>query len=283
MLQVPRRPQKLAIALPATLTQDIPHLREKTSRIGLVARALAIFRVEEAIIYQDQDTSQARAEGRLIEKILRFQETPQYLRKQLFKVDPDLAFTGTLPPLRTPNHPDMAEPSPGQLREGVVTSTGQTSTVNAGYKHPVSVKARLRPSQLVTIRLTRVKPVLEGEIIDPSGLTIYWAPRVTRDENPLGQTIKRGDRDLTISTSRQGKDVQEVMPDLQARWKASRRPLVAFGSPREGIPDILARSHSHISEFDLNLNTLPQQGVETVRTEEALLGTLAVLNLLEEK
>jgi predicted SPOUT superfamily RNA methylase MTH1 len=282
MPQPPRRPQKLAIALPATFTQDIPHLREKTSRIGLVARTLAIFRVEEAIIYQDQNTSQARTEARLIEKILQYQQTPQYLRKQLFKIDPDLAYTGTLPPLRTPNHPDPTPPSPGQLRDAIVTTTGQTSTVNAGYKQPVTIQARLPPSKLVTIRLTRLKPSLQGEPIDPTGLTIYWGPRVTRDENPLGHIIKRGDHDLTISTSRQGRDLHEAMPILQTRWKASRRPLIAFGSPREGIPDILQRSHSHISEFDLNLNTLPHQGVETVRTEEALLGTLAVLNLLEE-
>lgn len=270
------------MALPASFTLDIPHLREKTSRIGLVTRALAIFRVEEAIIYQDQETSEARAEARLIEKILRFQQTPQYLRKQLFKVDRDLSFTGILPPLRIPSHPDMIEPSPGQLREGIATITGQTSKVNAGYKQPVSVKARLAPSQLVTIRLTRLKPSLEGEIVEPAGLTIYWGLKVTRDENQLGQIVRRGDRDLTISTSRQGRDVREAMPDLQTRWKASRHPLVAFGSPREGIADILARSHSQVLKFDFNLNTLPYQGVETVRTEEALLGTLAVLNLLEE-
>jgi len=35
--------------------------------------------------------------------------------------------------------------------------------------------------------------------------------------------------------------------------------------------------------MDFNLNTIPDQGVETVRTEEALWGALAVLNVLEEK
>jgi len=35
--------------------------------------------------------------------------------------------------------------------------------------------------------------------------------------------------------------------------------------------------------MDFNLNTIPDQGVETVRTEEALWGSLAVLNILEGK
>ena len=33
---------------------------------------------------------------------------------------------------------------------------------------------------------------------------------------------------------------------------------------------------------DFNVNTIPDQGVETVRTEEALWSALAVLNVLEE-
>jgi predicted SPOUT superfamily RNA methylase MTH1 len=35
--------------------------------------------------------------------------------------------------------------------------------------------------------------------------------------------------------------------------------------------------------MDFNVNTIPDQGVETVRTEEALWSSLAVLNLVEGK
>jgi predicted SPOUT superfamily RNA methylase MTH1 len=35
--------------------------------------------------------------------------------------------------------------------------------------------------------------------------------------------------------------------------------------------------------MDFNLNTIPDQGVETVRTEEALWSSLALLNVLEGK
>src|SRR5712691_8936755 len=122
-----RRSQLVSIALPASLTLDIPHLREKTARLGFVSRALATFRVEEAIIYRDRVGAEIDREARLIEKMLTYVETPQYLRKHLFKMDPDLQYAGTLPPLRTPNHPDNLFPSSGLLREGIVVQPGPSS------------------------------------------------------------------------------------------------------------------------------------------------------------
>ncbi len=283
MIEVPRRHQVLTVALPASLTLDVPHLREKTSRIGLVARALALFRADRTLVYQDQRGDRALEEGRLFEKILRFQEAPQYLRKYLFKMDPDLKYAGVLPPLRSPHHPNREDPRPGQLREGVVVSSGPVSRVDAGFGDPVAVAFRLGESDRVTVRVTRVRPSLEGERVDAGGLHIYWGFRVSLETRTLGEVIRKGDQDLTISTSRKGKDIRQVLDGLRERWKLSNRVLLMFGSPREGIPEILARENVNLSELDFNLNTIPNQGVETARTEEALLATLGVLNMLEEQ
>jgi len=38
--------KKLAIAIPTSVISDTPHLREKTSKIGLIGRAAAVFRVD---------------------------------------------------------------------------------------------------------------------------------------------------------------------------------------------------------------------------------------------
>ncbi len=283
MLGAPKRPQHLSVALPASLTQDVPHLREKTGRVGLIARALAIFRVEEVAIYNDKPGREAEVEGRFLEKLLVYQETPQYLRRAIFTRDPDLQFAGILPPLRSPNHPDAASPKVGQLREGVVLESGNRSKVDAGFRIPVEVPSRLKRSDKVTVRLTRTSPQLEAEVKDPSGLAIYWGFRVTRGNFRLSDFVRSGKQDLTISTSRKGKNVREVVEDLTLLWKSSRRPLVLFGSPDEGVPEILSREGANVAEVaDFNLNMVPNQGVETVRTEEAVLATLAELNLLEE-
>jgi len=84
MLEPPRRPQRLSVALPASFTRDIPHLREKTGRVGIIARALAIFRVDEVVVYNDGKDRISKQEGRLFEKLLVYQETPQYMRRELF-------------------------------------------------------------------------------------------------------------------------------------------------------------------------------------------------------
>ncbi|TMI21868.1 hypothetical protein E6H31_04595 [Candidatus Bathyarchaeota archaeon] len=284
MDQPPRRSQIVSVALPASLTLDIPHLREKTARLGFVSRALATFRVEEAIIYRDRVGAEIDREARLIEKMLSYIETPQYLRRLVFKIDPDLQYAGTLPPLRTPSHPDKQSPSAGLLREGVVVQSGTTSMVEAGFHNLVRVKSNLLISDRITIRLTRISPELEGEIAEPSGLTIYWGFRVARGNVSLSEIVRNRKFDLTISTSRKGTDVREITPELREKWVSSKRPLIVFGSPNDGVPEILARSGMNASDaMDFDLNTIPDQGVETVRTEEALWGSLAVLNVLEEK
>jgi len=234
------------------------------------------------MIYMDQDTAPARKEALLVEKILRFQETPPYLRRELFPVDPDLAFTGILPPLRTANHPDKKQPEAGSMRDAIVVSTGESSKVNAGFLEPVTVNARLKPQTIVTIRLKKVIPGLEGEIVDPARLAIYWGIQVTREQRALGQILKRSGHDLTICTSREGTDIREVTHSLQERWKTSKSPIILFGSPAEGVPKILAMTNDALPSDSFNINTIPGQGTETVRTEEAVLGTLALLNMLTE-
>jgi len=282
MSEPARRTQTITVAIPASLTLDIPHLREKTSRLGFVSRALATFRIEHAIIYHDRPSKEIEREATLIEKLLGYIETPQYLRKLLYKTDPDLQYAGTLPPLRTPNHPNKQVPTTGQFREGVVVQDGPPSTIDAGYHQPVRAQARLRTLQRVTVRLTRASHPLEGEIIDPSRLTIYWGFKVARGHNSLAEIMRSGKFDLTISTSRKGQDIREKTPDLQQKWKSSKNPLIAFGSPSEGLEEIFARSNVRISSVsDFYLNTIHDQGVATVRTEEALWSTLAVLNTLE--
>jgi predicted SPOUT superfamily RNA methylase MTH1 len=136
----------------------------------------------------------------------------------------------------------------------------------------------------MTIRLTKSLPELEGEIVEPSRLTIYWGFRVARGNVSLSEIVRSRKFDLKISTSRKGTNVREITPDLAEKWKSANHPLIAFGSPNDGIPEILARAGMNVSDaMDFNLNTIPDQGVETVRTEEALWGSLAVLNVLEEK
>ena len=123
---------KLSIAIPASVISDTPHLREKTAKIGLIGRAAAIFRVQEIIIYPDSPRSNQTRDLDFIAKLLNYIETPQYLRKSLFKIEPDLQFAGILPPLRTPHHPTSGKNRDlkvGEYREGIVINQSKEGLI----------------------------------------------------------------------------------------------------------------------------------------------------------
>jgi predicted SPOUT superfamily RNA methylase MTH1 len=62
--------------------------------------------------------------------------------------------------------------------------------------------------------------------------------------------------------------------------KRANSILLVFGSPRRGVFEILSDENMNpiqISKF--TVNSIPDQKTATVRTEEALLASLAILNL----
>jgi predicted SPOUT superfamily RNA methylase MTH1 len=282
-----KRRCKLSIAIPASLVSDVPHLREKTFKVGLIGRAAAIFRVDEIIIFPDLlDTDQSR-DIELVTTILSYIETPQYLRKRLFKIRPELRYAGVLPPLRTPHHQlsDRTENlEVGEHREGVVTSLVKGgSLVDIGVEQPVLIPdTRLPINNRVTVRVTELGKHPKAVLASRGEIEMYWGYRVTVSDVPLGQLLKNRSFDLVIATSRYGSHLWEVIDELRKRWKSSRRTLVAFGAPTQGLYEIATRERLNLDDVaQFVINTIPGQGTETVRTEEALYTSLTALNLLD--
>jgi len=72
---------------------------------------------------------------------------------------------------------------------------------------------------------------------------------------------------------------RDIVEKIVADWQNSRRILVGFGSPSRGLHEIVDEEGLKLEEVaDLIVNTVPRQGTETVRTEEAVIASLAVLN-----
>ena len=283
-----RNTPSLTLALPASLVSDTPHLREKTLKIGLIGRGAAIFRVNEIVVYLDllgQDQSQ---EAALMQTILSYMETPQYLRRRLFPLQKSLQYVGVLPPLRTPHHPlrkRVADLRVGHFREGVVVrSNNARSLVEVGVERLAVLRGkRLPPKSRVTTKITDVNnDVPEISLAKREEINIYWGFGVTVSNLTLGRLIQRGRYDLVIMTSRHGQPVNGVLEEVKERWRTARSVVVAFGSPREGLKDILRREHIQIRDVaDVVVNTIPHQGTETIRTEEAVYATLAIFNLIK--
>lgn len=273
------------MAIPSSLVADVPHLREKTSRLGFLARALGIFRVNEVMVYADLADAEATRQGRFISSILSYMETPQYLRKHLIRVNPDLRFVGILPPLRTPNHPvsgKIADLKIGETREGVVMDTNaQVSRLDLGVNTPVEAPVRLHRGSRVTVRIQRIAPKIVADLVEENRIDIYWGFRVTLKNLPLGRLIQESQPDVVIATSRLGERVNTVLDQLRTAMTGASNVLLAFGSPRRGLHEIIEQEGMRLDRLArFTVNFVPNQGTQTVRTEEAVYSALTVLNAI---
>lgn len=282
---VERRKRRVAIAIPSSLVSDTPHLREKTVRVGLLARAAAIFRIDKLLIY-DQNPPVDREKREFLKKILLYLETPQYLRKRMFSLSPEMRYVGVLPPLRTPHHPleTRSQVESTVYREALVLHSDRNSmTVDVGQAEPVRVKGRsLQAGSRVTLKIERVAEGERFSVVSREDVPFYWGYEVCLSGKTLGETVRRRHSELIIMTSKYGRPILEELPILRKRLKMASKVMVVFGSPREGVREILKRDGLKPEDLsDLVLNTIPLQGTETVRTEEAVYATLAILNVVE--
>jgi len=278
-----KRKNSLAIAIPASMVAEINNLRDKTIILGQIGRAAAIYRADQIIIYKDQPD-----ESLLMKYILGYLETPQYLRKHMFDVRPELQYAGTLPPLRTPHHPTeerLNELRIGEFREGVVVGGS-----NFHYKVDVGVNAfmnvRGKPplkGTRVTTQVMQIEPEFSGRRVKKKDIPYYWGYDLRGHNRWLSELAYNPEWDLKIAASKNGESITNIEDNLKADFAKSDKTLIVFGSYKEGVSEIIEHEGRRAVEiFDYIVNMIPNQGTETVRTEEAVISTLAVLNIFKE-
>ena len=278
--------KRLAIAVPASVISGTPHLREKTAKIGFIGRAAAIFRVNEIIVYRDNSRKgKQKREVDLITLLLTYLETPQYLRKRLFKLDPQLQFAGILPPLRTPHHPlnrKTENLKVGEYREGVTLSrTKEGVLVDIGVERPALMReTHWALDKRLTVQTVKAGERVEVQTVSKDQIPYYWGYTVTVETHSFGKLVESGKFDLTIATSKIGAKFMDVAEKMADKWKKANCTLVAFGAPTRGLHEIVRDEGANLNDVvDFVVNTVPEQGTETVRTEEALLASLAIFNV----
>ena len=277
--------KRLSIAIPASVISDTPHLREKTSKIGLIGRAAAIFRVDEIIVYTDNAKLDQRRDLQFIELLLNYLETPQYLRKSLFPLEADLQYAGILPPLRIPSHPLSGKTKHlkiGEYREGVIQGTAKEGLyVDIGVQQFALLRQKqYQINERLTVQVVSVGETIEVQPVNRIDVPLYWGYRVRVEKRPLGQVMRDGLFELKLATARIGDNFMDVAGEIGKKWSLSQHVLVAFGAPSRGLHEIIQDEGINLGEVsDFVMNTVPNQGTATVRTEEALLATLAILNV----
>lgn len=294
------RPYTLSVALPGSILDNAQSPELRTYLAGQIARACTIFCVDEIVVFDEegQDTKSVEGEFRGVGKkgqacvqlarILQYLECPQYLRKAFFPKHQDLQFAGILNPLDSPHH--MRQDEESEFREGVVvdrpTKAGHGSLVNCGMKKEVKIDKKLDPGLRVTVRLNQQQlpecKTYKGTVVssqDPrTKAGLYWGYTV-RLASCLSAVFAEAPfqdgYDLTIGTSERGSDV------ASAQLPSFRHALVVFGGLQGLEAGVDADPNLEVADpsvlFDFYVNTCPSQGSRTIRTEEAILISLAAL------
>jgi predicted SPOUT superfamily RNA methylase MTH1 len=294
----------VSVLVPSSLCREAEDKREATRKLGSVARAAAVFRVDRLTVFPDPD-GEGRWGGGFVETVLRYAATPPYLRKEVWDRRDELEYAGVLPPLRVRSRTGSGSEGSGSSRQGIVTEVGSDGRVrvNCGLQHPVSLPV---PSGMevpgegerVTVRVSSREPVRAKLVDEP-------LPGFVVGASDLDTALDRDDAGLAIAASRHGESVdvarlgQLVEAVRESGRGADPEMTVAFGAPERGLPEILgsgpagdrgtvpaagpgtAGETGATNRFDRWLNTVPNQGSEAVRTEEAVFATLACLTLTE--
>lgn len=272
------------VAIPASIVSDTPHLREKTTKLGTIARSCSIFGVNQILVYADDPNRNQKQDFNVCTEILRFLETPQYLRRRLFSLGPALRFVGVLPPLQISSHnvpQTVRDCVSGDLREGVVTArSSDTLKLDVGLESLIECQGTLPVGTRATVKVTSTEK-LEGELVDRTKISIYWGYRVRAQKTALGTILEKEKYDLRIGTSRYGQQLKDAWSKIAGLLNDKGSVMIAFGSPKAGLRDILQKEGKKPENiFSVFVNMVPNQKTLTVRTEEAVAVSLATLNVM---
>ena len=263
----------LSIAIPDSSLSDEALKVDKTRKISEIARACAIFKINTIYIYQDGSNKEDR---NLMLLILKYLDTPQFLRKRLFPKMNDLKFAGVLHPLKIPSHvtpADAKKIKKGDVREGITVSFKGRKFVDVGINQLVQYFGHENIGKRTTIQFKSGYPKFEVKPITKEEAPAYWGFTIKERAN-LFSLISEW-KGLAIITSKKGKTATK---EQISKYTNSTSPvLLVFGSPEKGVHQILGGKMSNLQNSK-TLNFFPNQATETVRLEEALLGTLSIIN-----
>ncbi|MEZ3115156.1 putative RNA uridine N3 methyltransferase [Halobaculum sp. MBLA0147] len=267
---------RLDVLVPSSLVREAEDGREATRKLGYVARAATVFRADRLVVFPDREGETSRGEE-FVHTVLAYAATPPYLRRDVWDRRDELEHVGVLPPLL----PHDSGPEGSETRDGIVTEVGPEGRVrvNCGLQHPISLRVppdrALAEGERVTVRVSSREPVRAKLVDDRRGLDVC--------RRELSEELAAAD--VAVATSRHGDDLSvPVLETVTRRCRDADRVAVAFGAPERGLPTILgypedAPVDPADTRFDRWLNTVPNQGSEVVRTEEAMFASLGALSL----
>ena len=269
---------ELSIFIPNSFLSESKDLKIRTYKVGILGRALAIFQADNVVIYNDDHVKNEDGEmdGEFIAEILSYMNTPQYLRKQAFPIRAELKHVGILPPLRTPHHPVNSQPDVGDYRQGFTVKRNKKGTfVDIGMDKLAFCKEQLSVKRIFDFKITKIAK--KEVIVTPDKPDdVYWGYNVISSNKSLKNSLKLIKPNLVVETTRYGDYIDSIFDELKHKVDECNSIAILFGGPYSSIQEDVSNP-----DWDLyKLNTIPDQGTETVRTEEAVVATLSLFNFM---
>ncbi len=269
---------ELSIFIPNSFLSESKDLKIRTYKVGILGRALAIFQADNVVIYNDDNVKNEDGEmdGEFIAEILNYMNTPQYLRKKAFPIRAELKHVGILPPLRTPHHPVNSQPDVGDYRQGFTVKRNKKGTyVDIGMDKLAFCKEQLSVKKIFDFKITKIAK--KEVIVTPDKPDdIYWGYNVISSNKSLKNSLKLIKPDFVVETTRYGDYINSIFDELKPKLDESKSIAILFGGPYSSIQEDVSNPNWEL----FKLNTLPGQGTETVRTEEAVVATLSLFNCM---
>ena len=281
-------PINFQLAIPDSSISDQQTKRDKSIKIAQFARASSIFRVRKIYIYHDPTSNIDKYDPYLLKTILGYLDTPQYLRRKLYRLTPELQYAGILHPIKAPHHKkyeNIKSIKAGELRVGVVVKFKGTLHVDVGLgvMIPCERISATEEGKKVNVKFVSAYPKLKATKASADDISSnYWGyevEQVSRLGGFLKETKDKKNTEIMI-TSRDGRFFKNTESDLIRSLMSVRNLLIVFGAPKSGVEQILLREGQTTDAYKFTVNMFPFQGTETVRLEEAIFGTLAILNNL---
>ena len=274
---------ELEIAIPSNILEDCQSLSAKSQKLSLIARSASIFQINKIYIYKVK----RRDDSRFISLLLNYLVTPQYLRKKLFPISNALKFAGALQPLKIPSHlvsKDLSSFTNLQPRQGLILNYNQktnSSIIDLGLNKFGVLNGKFLIGDIITVIPSTSRPN-KFISVQQSKPNKYWGYKVDII-NSFSVLSKNKNFNLKIITTKSGKNIQHMSDSLfdYTTKKTRMKILIIFGSPSSGVLEIIKNEKILVNFNDFFLiNLFPDQGVETVRSEEAILGTLSIINMM---
>ncbi|KAI9255504.1 putative RNA methyltransferase-domain-containing protein [Sporodiniella umbellata] len=246
------RKYTVTMAIPSSVIDSAPTLELKTLLAGQIARALALFCVDEVVIYEDKVPQSKVNASLFLARLFQYMETPPYLRKALVPISPDLKFAGLLAPLDVPHHPTKDEMT--LYREGVTLDKAddQSTLVDVGLFRRARIDRPIQPNVRVTVELQQVvaaadtkkgqKPI-QARVVSPKVPRemngIYWGYQIrlaSSFSKVMTEAVYEYDFSIGVSDRKGDSIYQSLITD---KVKPFSHLLIAFGAPNGGLEEAI--------------------------------------------